>query len=563
MKNSLRSIVSALASAALLAGCASRPQVPLELNIVSLNDFHGYLEGGRFSYTAAGTTQPQTLHAGGISTIAAALQAWRQEDRQLMFVGAGDLIGASPAISSMWADEPTLTAMGMLGMRVSATGNHEFDVGRAELLRQQHGGCASVRPEVACKFTPDYRGASFAYVAANVVDADTGKTLLPAYRIEQAHGVKVAFIGAVIRNTPAMVLASGVTGLDFRDEADSINRAMAGARADGATVFVALVHEGGHTEEAIDQPDCSKLTGPIVGIARRLDPAIRLVVSGHTHKGFQCKVDERVVTQAEVGGHVLSRIKLLLDPATHAVRDIRVRNVVMKPGTWPADPAVDAYLKLVKARSDAALARPVAKVAISPLSRKSSSAGESALGNLVADAMLEATRAEGVQIAFMNQGGIRRDLDTGAGLTASYGQTQVVLPYANTLVVMDLTGRQLRQVLEQQWLRTNEDFDRQMLQVSRGFSYQWSAARPKGERVVPGSIRLDGVPLSDTQVYRVAVNNFLAEGGDNFPLFRDGRNVRDTHILDLDSFIAYLARNERAGTPAGSNRPAGRVEKVD
>jgi 5'-nucleotidase len=168
-----------------------------------------------------------------------------------------------------------------------------------------------------------------------------------------------------------------------------------------------------------------------------------------------------------------------------------------------------------------------------------------------------------VQIAFMNQGGIRRDLDTGAGLTASFGQTQVVLPFANTLVAMDLSGRQLRALLEQQWLRPNEDFDRQMLQVSRGFTYQWSAARPKGERVVPGSIKLDGVALSDTRLYRIVVNNFLAEGGDNFPLFREGKNARNTHIRDLDSFIEYLARKERAGTPAGSKTPAGRIEKVE
>ena len=238
MKNCLRFAVSAVASVALLAGCASRPQAPLALNIVALNDFHGHLEGGKFSYTSAGAKQPQSLHAGGIGTIGAALKAWRVEDRELMLVGGGDLVGASPAISSMWADEPTLTAMSMLGMRASAAGNHEFDVGREELLRQQHGGCTSVRPASACKFTPDYRGAGLRYVAANVVDTATGKTLLPAYHIEQAHGVKVAFIGAVIRNTPALVLASGIVGLEFLDEAESINKAMAGARADGATVFL-------------------------------------------------------------------------------------------------------------------------------------------------------------------------------------------------------------------------------------------------------------------------------------------------------------------------------------
>lgn len=560
MKIYLRPLCIALAAAAIISGCATRPAPPLELNVVALNDFHGHLEAGKFSYTAQG--KQATVKAGGIDTIGAALQAWRLEDKDLMFVGAGDLVGASPAMSSMWADEPSLVALSMLGMRASSAGNHEFDQGRAELLRQQHGGCASPRAEKACKLAPDYSGASFTYLAANVVDKVTGKTLLPAYKIEEAKGVKVAFIGAVLKDTPSVVLASGIAGLSFLDEADSINKALAEVRAKGATVFVVLIHEGGHTDEGFNEPDCKNLKGPIVSIVNRLDPELRLIVSGHTHKGFQCKVGNRTVTQAEMGGHVLSRIKLTVDAESRTLRDIHVRNVVMEPGKYPADPRLAGYLKQVKERSDAALARPVARMAVKSTVRKNNEAGEAPLGNLVADAVLDAVAGEGVQIAFMNQGGLRKDLEAGDSLTTTFGQAQVVLPFSNTVVVMDMTGAQLRALLEQQWIRKHKDSQPEMLHPSRGFSYAWDSTRPPGARVIPSSVKLNGVPIEDAKTYRVAANNFIAEGGDGFDAFTQATNKRNTNILDLDAFIAHLKRQDSAGKPAGSDSVAGRVERL-
>ncbi|NML62625.1 bifunctional metallophosphatase/5'-nucleotidase [Massilia sp. RP-1-19] len=547
-----------LATILLASGCATRPQAPLELNVVALNDFHGHLEGGKFNYKING--QQATVQAGGIDAIGAALQAWRAEDKDLMFVGAGDLVGASPAMSSMWADEASLTALSMLGMNASSAGNHEFDQGRTELLRQQHGGCESHRADKACKLDPDYRGASFTYLAANVIDTATGKTLLPAYKIEEAKGVKVAYIGAVLKDTPSVVLASGIAGLSFLDEADSINKALAEVRAKGATVFVVLIHEGGHTDEAFNEPDCKNLKGPIVSIAKRLDPELKLIISGHTHQGFQCKVDGRTITQAEMGGHVLSRIKLAVDPQSRALRGITVRNVVVKPGEYPADPRLAGYLKQVRERSESALARPVARLGAKSIPRKLNAAGEAPLGNLIADAVLEASKDEGVQIAFMNGGGMRKDLEAGDNLVTTYGQAQVVLPFSNTIVVMDMTGAQLRTALEQQWIRKHADSQAAMLHPSRGFAYRWDGARPKGQRVVPGSVKLDGVALDEAKTYRVAVNNFLAEGGDGFTAFAQAANKRNTQMLDLDAFVRYLSDNDRAGKPAGSSAVAGRVE---
>ncbi len=547
----------------MLAGCASVPLAPIDINLVALNDFHGHLEASKFVYTSARDKRPATVTAGGIDNLAAALQAFRHEDRDLLLVGAGDLVGASPAMSSMWADEPSLVALGMLGLRLSAVGNHEFDQGRKELLRKQHGGCVSPLPAKACKLVPDFSGAPFGYLAANVIDSATGKPLLPAWSIQQVKGVKIAFIGAVLKDTASVVTASGIAGLSFIDEAPAINHAAGEARAQGATAFVLLIHQGGDTPEPFDQPDCSQLKGPIVGIARQLDPAIRLVISGHTHKGFQCKVDGRTITQAQMGGHVLSRIRLSIDPATGAVRDVAVRNVPVLAGQYPADPKVAAYLAQVRAQSRAALARPVARVAVRSVARKQNDAGESPLGDLVADAVVEATRAQGVQLGFMNLGGLRSDFDVGADLVATFGQAQAVLPFSNTLVVMDMTGAQLRALLEQQFQRSDPDEARAMLQVSRGLSYRWDNALPKGRKVVAGSIRVDGVPLDEAKTYRVVANNFLAEGADGFPQFASAANKNDTGIVDLDAFIGLLAKRARDGVAPALAAPAPRIVRVN
>lgn len=539
--------LSPLALALLLAGCASTAsQGPVTINLVAMNDFHGNIEASRYVPTGADGAKEKAIRAGGLEAVAAALQAWRKEDPELLFVSAGDLVGGSPAMSSLWADEPTIEAMNMLDLRVSAVGNHEFDAGRKELLRQQHGGCDSPRPAKACQMSKDFKGAKFTYLAANVIDSATGKPFIPAFRIEQVKGVKVGLVGVVLQGADSVVMASGIAGLKFGDEAEAINKAVPAMRAQGADVIVALVHEGGTTKEAPLQAGCTGLEGAIVDIARKLDPAIKLVISGHTHQGFLCQVDGRTVTQAATAGHLLTRISMKVDPRTDTVSDLQASNVVMTPDLYPADPRIAAFVAKVKEGSRAALARPMAKLGSAPVLRKKNEAGESALGGVIADAVLAATREQGAQIGFMNEGGIRKDLEAGEDKVASFGQTQAVLPFGNTLVVMDLTGAQLRTLLEQQWARPAAS-DTSMLQVSQGFSYQWDEKRPVGSRVVPGSITLNGVAIEDGKTYRVVANNFLAEGGDNFPEFSKGGKRVETGLLDLDAFTDYLKKNEGQG----------------
>lgn len=534
--------------ALLLAGCVSAPQGPVTLNLVSLNDFHGNLEPSRYVLKDA-DGKDEVMRAGGAEAVAAALQAWRKEDKDLLLVSTGDIVGASPALSSLWADEPTIEVMNMLNLRASAVGNHEFDGGRRELLRQQKGGCDSPHPTKACKLTPNFGGARFTYLGANVIDKASGKPLIPGYTIETVKGVKVGLVGVVLKDTPNMVVASGIAGLRFDDEAEAINRALPEMRAAGAQVVVALVHQGGRTVESPLQAGCSQLKGDIVDVVKKIDPSVKLVLTGHSHQGYLCDVDGRTVTQADTAGHLLTRVSMQVEPTTGEVKSLKVSNVVMKPGEYPPDAKMTAFVAQVRERSREALNRPVAKVAGAPVLRKTNDAGESALGNLIADAALDSTRAMGAQLAFMNNGGIRRDLEAGPDGTVAFGQAQVVLPFGNTTVVMDLTGAQIRSLLERQWA-DGVDSNSSVLQVSQGFSYAWDPKRPAGSRIVPGSLRLDGKVMEDGATYRIATNNFLAEGSDGYPEFAKGTARVDTGMRDLDGFIAWLKKREAQGAAA-------------
>ncbi|PQO88861.1 bifunctional metallophosphatase/5'-nucleotidase [Massilia phosphatilytica] len=530
-------------TALLLSGCASAPVRPLEINLVALNDFHGNLEPSKYTYTPPGSTQPRTIQAGGIDVLKGALDTFRKDDPELLFVAAGDLVGASPAASSMFADEPSIEALNRMGLVASSLGNHEFDQGPKELLRQQHGGCDSPRPAKACRLAPDFKGAGFTYLASNVVDAQTGKTLVPGWRIVDVKGVKVGLIGAVLHDLASVTIASSIRGLAINDEAASINAVLPAMRAQGAQVFVVLIHEGGFADQPYDKADCDTLHGPIVAITKKLDPAIRLVISGHSHTGYLCKVDGKVVTQADAYGHLLSRIRLTLDPATKAVQDIQVRNVVMAPDAFQPDAGLSAYLADVRAKTRAELAKPVARLQ-GVLSRKENPSGESVLGGVIADAAVAATRDQGAQVGFMNPGGIRKDLETGEGGVVTFGQAQAVLPFGNTLVVMDLTGAQLRRVLEQQWDRPASSGP-SILAVSSSLTYDWDGTQPVGRRTA--NVKVDGTALDDSRVYRVVANNFVADGGDNFPMFAKGTRRVETGLRDLDALIAYLQKHPDAG----------------
>lgn len=544
----------------LAVGCSrtpSEPPVPVQVNIVAINDLHGYLQANPWRVSDPQGNQ-RTLNLGGIATLGGMLDQLRRQDPQLLFIGNGDLIGGSPAISSMWADEPTLLALHAMGLRLSSLGNHELDAGKVELLRQVNGGCQSPRPRKACSFRKDYPGSGFPYLAANLIDTDTGKPLLPAYRVEESHGVKVAFVGAVLRDVSDVVSAAGMKGLRATDEAEAINRLVPELKAQGVDAIVAVVHQGGGTPEPFDQADCSQLKGPIVEVAQRLDPAVNALLSAHSHQGYLCKVGHLLVTQGGSYGHLLTRLTLTIDPRAHRVTAITAANLPVDPQRYAPNPALAALQQEVEARSDKVLKAPAGRIAVPLVSSRVEANGESPMGDLVSDAQLEQARPWGAQLAFMNLGGIRAELSQSPGGSLSYAQAASVQPFGNTLVLADFTGEQLVALLNQQW--QGKGFN--PLQVSSGFTYQWDAARPLGQRVVPQSLRLDGKPVSPSGIYRVVANAFLAEGGDGFTLFKAGSARQDTGLVDVDALVGYLRTSADLNQPVGQADSAGRIVRL-
>ncbi len=532
----MRLAFAAAAFAALLAACATPPPAgPVAVKILAINDFHGNLKpplGGIRIQDPADRTKTVNVPAGGAEHLATAVAQLRAQNPNHVFVAAGDLIGATPLLSALFRDEPTVESLGAMGLEASAVGNHEFDKGAAELLRLQRGGCGSE----GCKGPQPFTGAKFQYLAASTVDEKTGRTLLPAYHVKRFQGIPVAFIGLTLKDTPTIVVPSGVAGLRFRDEAETVNELVPQLRAQGIEAIVLLIHEGGVPTG--DYNECPGISGPIVDIVKKLDKAVDLVISGHTHRAYNCRIDGRLVTSGDKYGTLVTQIDVTLDPKTRDITGARADNVIVRTDRFAKDPVqtklIEVYEKLVVPLAR----RPVGTVG-GAFARDAAPNGETPLGQLIADAQLAATKDAGAQVALMNPGGIRAALSKPADGQVRYEELFAVQPFYNNLVTLTLTGAQLAQLLEQQW--AGQPMPR-LLQVSRGFAYTWDAARPVGQRVVPGSLRLNGQPIEPGAAVRVTVNGFLAAGGDNFSVLKQGRDVR-TGMMDIDALEAWLKAN--------------------
>lgn len=538
------------------------------LRIIAINDFHGHLEPGDNVIAVpdphdASRTLP--LASGGAAYLATRVRELRAGAPHSIFVSAGDLVGASPLVSGLFYDESTIAVMNAMGLELNAAGNHEFDRGGDELLRLANGGCApnASRFHLSCA-AAEFRGARFPFIAANVAGRDAAPFLAPGI-LREFDGVKVGFVGAVTRSTPGIVRPAGVRDLRFSAEAQALNTAAAALRAQGAQTIVAIVHEGGDTEGGIN--DCANPRGAIFDIERDLDPAIAVVLSGHTHRAYNCRIGGRVVIQAASFGRLVAVVDLAIDRASgrvdaeHTVaRNEPVPNGLRRSASaalqarYPAlapDAAVAALVDDYRERAAPLGSRTVGHIAES-FDRNATAGGDHALGRLIADAQLAATREHGAQIAFTNPGGIRTELRSRRdGGAVTYADLYAVQPFGNSLITLTLTGAQLRELLEAQWSARNPERAR-MLQPSRGFSYAWDAQRPVGQRIVADSLRLDGRAISADARYRVTVNDFLAGGGDSFRVLREATNAH-TGMLDIEALVRHLER-ESATQPLQADR---------
>ena len=550
----------AFALLAALAACTTVPRQPasVEVQILAINDFHGNLVPPQLTVPAAAGAVP----AGGAAYLASALK--QRRTAHSVTVAAGDLIGASPISSALFLDEPTIMALGEAGLELAAVGNHEFDKGSGELKRMQDGGCAKFTNRQPCALEP-FVGARFRYLAANVVGVDD-QTLFPGTAIKQVGRVKVGFIGMTLTETATLVSPAGVAGLKFADEADTANAAVPALRAAGANAIVLLIHEGGSIAGPYYDRGCAGLAGGILPILARLDPAISLVVSGHTHNAYICRVPmtgggERLLTSAGKYGALVTDIRLIFRSGVlvgdHAdfivvqgepIATARLKApLVSSFPVFPADPTVAAIVERYRAAAAPLANRPVGR--LSGALVKGDITSESSAAEFISDGQLFVGRAPGkgrADFALMNNGGARTDLNPEADGTVRFGQIFAMQPFANNLVTKSYTGAEVKAVLEQQFdSGRNTVTQPNLLAPSANFAFAFDRSRPAGQRIV--AMTLNGKPLERTRTYRVTINNFLGSGGDNFTALSAGRDATDGG-LDLDATEAYLATNPVAPT---------------
>lgn len=552
MRHLLRLTSFALALAALPA--AAQTAAPVEVRILAINDFHGNLRpppGGIRINDPEDKSKKVVVAAGGAEYMATLVKQLREGHKNTIFVSAGDLIGASPFLSAMFHDEPSIESLSMMGLAITSVGNHEFDEGKAELLRMQNGGC---HPVDGCQGPHPFAGAKFHYLAASTIETATGKSVLPPYEIREFEGIPVAFIGLTLRETAGIVSPSGIAGLEFRDEAETVNALVPQLRARGVEAIVVLIHQGG--EPSGDYNECPAITGPIVDIVKKFDRAVDVVVSGHTHRAYVCQIDGRLVTSGDKYGTLVTAIDLKLDPATRDIVSARAENVIVANASLAKDPEqtalIDAYDKL-----SAPIANRPAGSVTQTLSRVPNDAGESALGDVIADAQLAATKDAkdgSAVIALTNPGGIRTDIIPKENGAVSYGELFASQPFRNRLVTMTFTGSQLKDMLEQQWLDPKRP---RILQVSIGFSYSWDASKPFGERVIVDKMTLNGKPIEPATGYRVTINDYLAVGGDGFTVAKRGASPQYGGY-DADALFAFF----KAHGPIGPLPPT-RILRVN
>ena len=525
---------------------------PVDVRILAINDFHGYLRassGGIRITDPDDKTKKIVVPAGGSETMATLVKQLRQQATNTgntIFVAAGDLIGASPFLSAMFHDEPTIESLSMMGLEIASVGNHEFDEGKDELLRMQNGGC---HPVDKCQGPHPFPGAKFHYLAASTVEKDTGKTIFPPYEIREFEGIPIGFIGLTLKGTPNIVSPVGVAGLEFKDEAETVNALVPELKARGVEAIVVLIHEGGYPTG--DYNECPGISGAIVDIVRKFDRAVDVVISGHTHQAYVCEIDGRLVTSGDKYGTIVTTIDLKLDRTSRDIISARADNVIVRTGAYAKDPEQTALLESYD-RLAAPIANRPAGLLTETLSRVPNNAGESVLGDIVADAQLAATEATakgGAVIALTNPGGIRTDIAKKQDDTVSYGDLFASQPFRNQLITLTLTGAQIKDALEQQWIEPSRP---RILQVSKGFSYTWDATKPYGDRVVADSLSLNGKRIDPATDYRVTVNNYLAVGGDGFTALKQGTAAL-VGVYDSDALYGYFRANSPIG-PAAGNR---------
>jgi 2',3'-cyclic-nucleotide 2'-phosphodiesterase / 3'-nucleotidase / 5'-nucleotidase len=482
----------------------------VHVQLLGINDLHGQLD---YKTTISGKA------AGGIEYLAGYLK-----ERELtnpsntLMVQAGDAVGASRPVSALLQDEPTIRFLNELGFDVGTVGNHEFDEGVAEMMRLIDGGA---HPKTVDKYG-EFEGAAFPYVVANVVKEGTNELILPPYVVKEVDGVKIGFIGVITTETPNIVTASGVAGVKFTDEVAAINKYTAELKAQGIESIVVLAHNPGTS--AVDG---SNPTGEVVEFANNVDDEVDVIFGAHDHKYLNSTVDGKLLVQSFSYGTAFSDVDLTIDPITQEIVTKKAEIVTTFQDEAHLDAKIKEQLDAYQAEI-APITNEVIGVATAPISRAQNEAGESAMGNLIADSMLAKT---GTDFAFMNSGGVRDELKDAGEIT--WGELFAIQPFGNDLVSMKVTGEQIRILLNQQFAA-----DRNRIMSISGLKYTWSNELPLGEKVVDIYLP-DGSKIDSAGIYSITVNNFMADGGDGYTVLKQGTE-RTVSSTDLDALVDYI-----------------------
>ncbi len=561
----MRPLALALLSLAPAALCQKpAPKPPVQIQILAINDFHGNLEPPAGSDGLINKT-----FAGGAEYLATDLAAAARQNPNTLLVAAGDLFGASPLLSGLSRDQPAIASLNAMHLDLTSIGNHELDHGPAELRLR-------------------LKDAHFHYLAANVVDdpAHPSHTLFPSTAIRTVGGVRIGFIGETLKATDAMIGQDSSRGLTFLEEAAVANQAAADLERQGVHTIVLLIHQGGeqHVPPGTDRDPngCASFGGALTEVLDHLAPSIKVVISAHTHQFYKCTLAGRSVTSASSYGRMFTRIQLSVDPATDTLLHSAATNVVVTRDV-PRDPTQTAIIQKYRIETDHIRNHIEGSVAAS-ITKQFTPAGESPMGDLIADAELAAAQLAAAQppatqlaatqpaatqpasapdggpavIAFMNTGGIRADLTVPAGTPAphpvTFGDLYTAQPFGNRITVFTLTGELLRRVLEQQFDVAPGD-NLQLLQVSEGFAYSYRPNAPAGEHIL--SMTLHGQPIDPADQLRIAATDYVAQGTEHLPALRE-RTGSITLGLDLDALIAYFGSHSPVAPPATN-----RITRVD
>ncbi len=530
------------------------PHRLVRVKLLGFNDFHGSLSA---SYVLEGRP------VGGAAVLASYLRAHsRGFEERSVIAHAGDFVGASPAVSSLFQDEPSIAFFNRLSNGqcdrqgrnprcnlVGLLGNHEFDEGTTELMRMVRGGNHSKGPFLGAA----YRGELYPTLCANVINVDSGRVLLPPYVIKELAGVRVGFVGAVLTGTSWFLKESGIANVKFQDEAASINASVNALRDKGVRAIVVLIHQGGKQRFSRDLPrDATTVSGEVAGIIANLHGEVDVVVSGHSHTALSALLPNRegrptLLTQAFHSGTAFADIEADIDSTNGQVVAKRCSIVTTFADAGPGLTPDGITLDIVRTAERAAekTTHTVVGQAGAIISARTNEHGESPLGDLVADAQRSAAQAD---FAFTAPTGVRADLDPGP---VTWGDLFEIQPFGNRLMLVELQGKQVVALLNQQW--SVESYSR-ILHIS-GLAYSWDGRNPPDARVVEVTVR--GQPIEPNRKYMAVMNEVLAEGAEGFSVLAK-LSRKASKLFEIDALVSYVG-----GEANLLPRLDGRIRRVD